>query len=46
MVQSLRLIVYSSELSEMAESDKLYPSYNLPHTDWLTLDTFLEFGGC
>ena len=43
--QLLTLIGYSSELSEMAESDKLHPSYNLPHNDWLTPHTVLEFGG-
>ena len=43
--QLLTLIGYSSEWSEMAESGKLYPSYNLPHNDWLTPDTVLAFGG-
>ena len=43
--QLLTLIGYSSELSEMAESDKLNPSYNLPHNYWLTPDTVLVFRG-
>ena len=46
MRQSLTLIGYSSELSEMAEADELYRSYNLPHNDQLTPDTVLVFGGC
>ena len=37
---------YSSELSDMAEADELYPSYNLPINYWLTPDTVLAFGGC
>ena len=41
----LTLIGYSSELSEMAEADELYQSYNLPHNDRLTSDTVLAFGG-
>ena len=43
MGQSLTLIGYSSELSEMAESDKLHPSYDIPHNYRLTPDTVLEF---
>ena len=43
--QLLTLIGYSIELSGMAESDKLHPSYNLPHNDWLTPDTVLAFCG-
>ena len=43
--QLLTLIGYSSELSDMAESDYLHPSYNLSHNDWLTPDTFFAFGG-
>ena len=33
------MIGYSSELSEMAEADKLYRSYDLPHNDRLNPDT-------
>ena len=29
----------------MAEADKLYQSYDLPHNNWLNPDTFLVFGG-
>ena len=43
--QSLPLISYSSELSEMAEADELYRSYGLPHSNRLTPDTVSEFGG-
>ena len=39
------MIGYSSELSEMAEADKLYQSYYLPHNNRLTPDTLLGFGG-
>ena len=46
MGQSLTLIGYSSELSEMAQADKLHPSYDLPHNDRLTPDTVSDFGGC
>ena len=46
MRQSLTLIGYSSELSEMAEADELYRSYNIPHNDQLTPDTVSAFGGC
>ena len=46
MGQLLRLIGYSSELSEMAESDKLHPSYDLTQNDWLFPDTVLAFGSC
>ena len=46
LVQFLTLIGYSSELSEMAEADELYPSYNLPHNVHLTPDTVLSFEGC
>ena len=45
MGQLLTLIGYSSELSDMAEAEKLHPSYNLPHNDCLTPDTVLAFGG-
>ena len=45
MGQSLTLIGYSSGLPEIAEEDKLYQSYDLPHNDWLTPDTVLYFGG-
>ena len=46
MVQSLTLIGYSNELSEIAESDKLYPRYNQPHNDWLIPHTVSAFGSC
>ena len=36
MGQLLTLIGYSSELSDMAESDELHPSYDIPHNNWLT----------
>ena len=39
------MIGYSSELSEMAEADELYQSYNISHNDCLTPDTILTFGG-
>ena len=29
----------------MAEADKLYPGYDLPHNNQLTPDTLLAFGG-
>ena len=45
MGQSLTLIGYSIELSEMAEADELHLSYNLPQNNQLTPDTVLEFGG-
>ena len=45
MVQSLTLIGYNSELSQMAEKDELYRSYDLPDNDCLTPNTVLEFGG-
>ena len=44
--QPLTLFCYSSELSEMAEADELYRSYDLPHNNRLTPDKVLEFGGC
>ena len=44
MGQSLTLIGYSSELSEMAEADILYHSYDIPHNNQLTPDTVLVFG--
>ena len=46
MVQSQTLVGYSSELSEMDESDELYLSYDIPHNDWMNPDTVSEFGGC
>ena len=42
----LTLIGYSSELSEMADADKIHASYYVPHNDWLTPDTVLALGGC
>ena len=36
---------YSSEYFDMAEADRLYFSYNLPHNYLLTPDTVLAFGG-
>ena len=39
MGKFLTLIGYSSELSYMAEADKLFQSYDIPHNDWLTPDT-------
>ena len=44
MVKLLTMIGYISELSEMAESDEIYPIYNLTHNRWLIPDTVLEFG--
>ena len=44
MGQLLTLIGYSSELSDMAEADELYKSYDLPHNNWLALDTVSAFG--
>ena len=38
------MIGYISELSEMAEADKLYRGYDLPHNDRLTPDIVLVFG--
>ena len=35
-----------SDFSDMAEADKLYHSYYLPHNYGLTPDTVSEFGGC
>ena len=46
MGKLLTLIGYSSELSEMAEADELRSSYDIPHNDWLTPDTVLEFDSC
>ena len=40
------MIGYSSELSEMAEADELYRSYDLTHNDCLTPDTVVAFEGC
>ena len=40
----ITLIGYSSELSDMAEADKLHPSYDIPQNDRLTPDTVLAFG--
>ena len=37
------MIGYSSGLPEIAEADKLYWIYDLPHNDLLTPDTFLLF---
>ena len=42
----LTLIGYSSDFSDMAEADKLYQSYYLPHNYGLTPDTVSDFGGC
>ena len=39
------MIGYSSELYEMAEADKLYWSYNIPHNYQLTPDTVSDFWG-
>ena len=39
------LIGYSSGLPEISEADELYRSYDLPHNNWLTPDTFLSFRG-
>ena len=46
MGQLLTLIGYSSELSDMAESDELHPSYDILHINRLTPDTVLAFGSC
>ena len=43
MGQFLRLIGYSSELSEMAEGDELHPSYDILHNDLLNPDTILGY---
>ena len=45
MGQSLTLIGYSSELSEMAEAEKLYQGYDIPHNNRLTPDTVSGFDG-
>ena len=45
MGQSLTLIGYSSDFSEMAEADKLYRSYYIPQNDQLNPDTVSAFGG-
>ena len=45
MGKLLTLIGYSIEFSEMAEADKLYWSYDLPHNNRMTSDTVLSFGG-
>ena len=45
LAQLVTMTVYSSELSEKAEADKLYRSNNTPHSDWLTPDTVLAFLG-
>ena len=39
-------VCYSSELSEVAEADELYQSYDFPETNCLTTDTLLAFVGC
>ena len=39
------MIGYSSELSERAEEDELYQSYNIPHNYQLTPDTVLDYSG-
>ena len=39
MRQSLTMIGHSSELSDMAEAEKLYRTYDLPHNDRLNPDT-------
>ena len=44
MGQSLTLIAYSSELSEMDEADILYQSYEIPHNNQLIPETVLVFG--
>ena len=44
--QTITLIEYSSELSDMAEADELYQSYDLQQNDWLTPDIVSSFGGC
>ena len=41
----LSLIGYSSELSEMDEAEKLHPSYDIPHNDWLADYTTSILGG-
>ena len=46
MGQSLTLIGYSSEFSEMTEADELYQSYYLPNKDQPTPDTVSEFNNC
>ena len=46
MGQSLTLISYSSELSEMAEAEILYWTYDISHNDWLTPYTVSDLGGC
>ena len=46
MGQSLTMIGYSSELSEISEADELYRSYVIPHNYRLTPDKVSEFGGC
>ena len=41
--QSLTLIAFSSELSEMTDKEELYRSYYLPHNNQLTPDTVSLF---
>ena len=43
--QSITMIGYSSGLPEIAESDELNQSHDLPHNDRLTPDKVLSFGG-
>ena len=44
--QSLTLICYSSDMSEMDEEDKLHLNYDLPYKNDITLDTVLASRGC
>ena len=46
MGQSLTLIGYSTELSEMDEADELYPIYDILQDNWLIPNTVLVFGVC
>ena len=43
--KSLALIGYSGKLTDIAESDKLNQSHDLPHNNTLTPDKVLSFGG-
>ena len=44
MGKLLTLIGHNSGLPEIAEADELYWSYDIPHINRLTPDTFLSFG--
>ena len=45
MRELLTLIGYSSDFPEIADTDELNQSYNLPHNNRLNPDRVLSFGG-